>query len=171
MQDSYNYENDDEDYISKSQLKREMHALQDLGDKIVKLKQGDFITIPLEGDLQEAILTARRIKSREGLRRQMQYIGKLLRTTDITAIEQAFNEIENGRKQAAARFHYLEKLRDTVLEEGLNSIEKIVAEFPTTDRQHLRQLILQANKEKSNNKPPAAARKIFKYLKEMDDHQ
>lgn len=169
MQEDYQHDEIDDDYISKSQLKREMHALQELGEKIVKLKQGQFLTIPLEGDLQEAILTARRIKSREGLRRQMQYIGKLLRTTDISAIEEAFNEIENGRKTAAARFHYLEALRDTILLEGINSINKIVDEFPATDRQHLRQLILQANREKKNNKPPAAARKIFKYLKEMDD--
>ena len=67
---------------SKSELKREMLGLQKLGEKIVKLSAGQFALIPLEGVLQEAIETARKIKSREGLRRQMQYIGKLLRDMD-----------------------------------------------------------------------------------------
>lgn len=165
---SEEYQEDDSDYISKSQLKREMHDLQTMGEKIVKLKAGELATIPLEGDLEEAILTARRIKSREGLRRQMQYIGKLLRTADTTPIENAFNELENGRKEAAEKFKQLEHWRDRLVEEGLGSVESVMEKFPQADRQHLRQLVLQAAKEKKLNKPPSAARKLFKYLRELE---
>ena len=154
---------------SKTEIKRQMHALQQLGEKIVKLPKGKFDTIPLEGRLQEAILTARRIKSREGLRRQMQFIGKLLRDMDITPIEEAFQELENGRVEAAQRFHALEELRDQLVEQGPKSIEPVIAQYPQADRQHLRQLVMQAGKEKKANKPPTAARKIFKYLRELDE--
>ena len=164
----YDDEDDQDLPPSKSDLKREMHALQQLGEKIVKLPSGQFATIPLEGALEEAITTARRIKSREGLRRQMQFIGKLLRTTDISAIEAAFQELENGRIQAAQHFHELEQWRDTLIEQGPKSIESVIEKYPQADRQHLRQLVLQAGKEKKANKPPAASRKIFKYLRELD---
>lgn len=161
-------EDDHELAPSKSELKRQMLELQKLGEKIVKLSAGQLALIPLEGKLEEAITTARRIKSHEGLRRQMQYIGKLLRDTDISTIEAAFQEIENGRLAAAQHFKSLEALRDTLLEEGPNSIELVLTRYPTANRQQLRQLLLQANREKKNNKAPAAARKLFKYIRELD---
>lgn len=164
----YQDEDDQDLPPSKSDLKREMHALQQLGEKIVKLPNGQFATIPLEGKLEEAIATARRIKSREGLRRQMQYIGKLLRDTDISEIESAFQDLESGRIEAAQHFHELEQWRDRLIEQGPKSIESVIEKYPQADRQHLKQLVLQANKEKKANKAPAAARKLFKYLRELD---
>ena len=154
---------------SKSELKREMLALQKLGGVIVKLSNGDLATIPLDPALSEAVQVARRIKSNEGLRRQMQYIGKLMRSTDIDAIERAMESLENGRKQAADKFHELEKWRDKLLEQGPNGSEHVVERFPDADRQYVRQLIMQANKEMKLNKPPAASRKLFRYLRELDN--
>lgn len=154
---------------SKSELKREMLALQKLGEKIVKLSNGDLATIPLDHKLADAVQIARRIKSHEGLRRQMQYIGKLMRTTDIELIEQAIQKLEDGRKQIAEQFHQLENWRDELIELGPNSIELVIEKFPHADRQHLRQLIMQANKEKKLNKPPAASRKLFRYLRELEE--
>jgi ribosome-associated protein len=156
-----------EEEISKSALKREMTALQELGVAIVKLSGGQFATIPLEGQLQEAILTARRLKSREGLRRQMQFIGKLMRSIDITGIETAYQQLLDGKRNKAKAFHAMEVLRDQLLEDGVSKIEEIIGLYPDADRQHLRQLVMQAAKEKSNNKPPAASRKLFKYLREV----
>lgn len=162
-------EPDDDDLLpSKSQIKREMHALQQLGERIVKLPAGQLAQIPLEGKLEEAITTARRIKSHEGLRRQMQYIGKLLREIDTDAIEQAFIEIESGRQADNRRFHEMEQWRDQLINEGPKSIEAVVNKYPSADRQHLRQLVMQANKEKKQNKPPASSRKLFRYLRELD---
>lgn len=165
------WNNDDAEeiiYVSKSEMKRDMLAIQALGEAVVKLSQGQFDTIPIEDEtLAEAIHTARRIKHREGLRRQMQYIGKLMRKTDISAIETAYNKLQEGRKEQARKFHQLEQWRDQLIEKGPNAIEEVMTKHPQADRQHLRQLVMQANKEAKLNKPPASARKLFRYLKEL----
>jgi ribosome-associated protein len=168
-----NFLNDDEEeiiYVSKSEMKRDMLALQQLGENVVKLSQGQFETIPIADEtLAEAILTARRIKHREGLRRQMQYIGKLMRKTDISEIEAAYQKLLDGRRDEARKFHLLEEWRDKLIEDGPKSIEQVIEKHPDADRQHLRQLIVQANKESKLKKPPASARKLFRYLKELAD--
>ena len=170
MNDENNFDQEEEEiiYVSKSEMKRDMLALQDLGETIVKLGKGDFATIPLDDEiLAEAIHTARRITHREGLRRQMQYIGKLMRKIDVTAIEAALQTINNGRQEDARKFHELEMWRDRLIEEGPKSIEQVMEKYPQADRQYLRQLVMQAIKEKQNNKPPASSRKLFRYLKEL----
>lgn len=166
------FENEEEEiiYVSKSELKRDMLALQKLGEAIVKLSQGQFDTIPLDDEtLADAIHTARRIKHREGLRRQMQYIGKLMRKLDISAIEAAYQKLQDGRREDARKFHQLEEWRDQLIERGPSATEEVIEKHPHADRQHLRQLIMQSNKEKKLNKPPASSRKLFRYLKDLAD--
>lgn len=152
---------------SKSERKREMQALQEVGEAIIKLSDGEFATIPLEGELLTAITLARRLKSGEGLRRQMQYVGKLMRHADTAAIQFALQDLQNGRALHNQRFHQLEQLRDVLLTEGVNAMEQVLEPYPNADRQHLRQLIMTAVKEREQEKPPAAARKLFKYLREL----
>lgn len=161
---------DDQERPSKTALKREMEALQKLGTRLVGLSNADLARVPIDDpDLEEAIATARRLKSREGLRRQMQYIGKLMRRIDASGIEAALLEQERGQKALAKRFHELEELRDTMLEQGPSSVAAALQRFPNADRQRLRQLLLQAGKEQAANKPPAAARKLFRYLRELQE--
>ena len=167
MNDSANNNFLDDERPSKSARKREMQALQDIGTTIVKLSDGELATIPLEGDLQEAILTARRIKSHEGLRRQLQFIGKLMRLSDTRAIEAALYDLEHGRQQHNQHFHQLEKLRDELIAQGVSAMDKVLETYPQADRQHLRQLITAAVKEREQEKPPASARKLFRYLREL----
>jgi ribosome-associated protein len=153
---------------SRTEIKKEMQALQELGKTIVELSKGQLATIPLDDPtLAEAISTARRIKSREGLRRQMQFIGKLLRKLNVEPIQKAMQQLQEGRKEQALAFHQLEQWRDQVIENGPNQLDEVFERFPNADRQHLRQLILQANKEKKQDKPPAAARKLFRYFREL----
>ena len=152
---------------SKSERKREMQALQELGEAIVGLSDGELASIPLEGTLLEAVTLARRLANREGLRRQLQYIGKLMRESDTDAIAAAYEELLNGRQLLNQKFHQLEQMRDRLLAEGLDAIAPVLDEYPHADRQHLRQLIAAATKEREQNKPPAAARKLFKYLREL----
>ncbi|MEE8058912.1 MAG: ribosome biogenesis factor YjgA [Pseudomonadales bacterium] len=169
--DKSKFNQDEEDiiYVSRSEIKRDMLALQKLGEAIVQLSPGQLSTIPLEDEtLAEAIHTARRIKHREGLRRQMQYIGKLMRKVDTEAIKKAYQTLLDGRTQQAQQFHALEQWRDQLIENGPKSIEEVMTKFPLADRQRLRQLVMQANKEKKNNKPPATARKLFRYLRELE---
>ena len=154
---------------SKTARKKEMTALQDVGQKIVALKERELATIPLDEDLLDAVMTARRLKSREGLRRQMQYIGRLMRQANADPILAALEQLETGRKDHARRFHELENWRDELLEQGFDGIESVMQRYPNADRQHLRQLLLQAGKEKARNAPPAASRKLFRYLRELDE--
>lgn len=156
-----------DDKPSKSEKKREMQALQEVGEAIIKLSDGEFATIPLEGELLTAIVLARRLKTGEGLRRQMQYVGKLMRHADTSAIQAALQDLQNGRALHNQRFHQLEQLRDVLLTEGVNAMDKVLELYPNADRQHLRQLITTAVKEREQEKPPAAARKLFKYLREL----
>lgn len=156
--------------VSKTEMKRDMLALQELGQAIVGLSEGQLATIPLEDEiLADAIHTARRIKHREGLRRQMQYIGKLMRKIDTEDIAIAYKKLQDGRKQQARQFHDLELWRDKLITSGQAAIQEVLEKFPSADRQHLRQLILQAQKEQSTEKAPAAARKLFRYLRELSE--
>jgi ribosome-associated protein len=153
---------------SKSARKREMLALQELGEAIVKLSDGELALIPLEGELAAAVAIARRINnSNEGLRRQLQFIGKLMRQGDISAIEAAYRELQNGRQLLNQQFHQLEQLRDRLLSEGPSAMNEVLELYPQADRQHLRQLINAAVKEREAGKPPAAARKLFRYLRDV----
>lgn len=152
---------------SKSAVKREMLALQALGEALVALSEGDLATIPLEEPLLEAIHTARRIKSREGRRRQLQYIGKLMRKIDVTELQAAYDDLLNGRQLHNQQFHELEALRDQLVEVGPESIGEVVERYPAADRQHLRQLIVAARREREAERPPASARKLFRYLREL----
>lgn len=153
---------------SKSARKRAMSALQELGEAIVKLSDGELALIPLEGELAAAVAIARRINnSNEGLRRQLQFIGKLMRQGDISAIEAAYRELQNGRQLLNQQFHLLEQLRDRLLAEGPSAMNEVLERYPQADRQHLRQLINAAVKEREAEQPPAAARKLFRYLREV----
>ena len=153
--------------VSRTEIKRIAEALQATGKELVELKAGDLAKIPLPAQPEEAISIARRIKSNEGLRRQMQYIGKVMRDIDAEPIQQALDNLKEGNKDEARHFHKLEGLRDDLLKDGDPAIEKVVAEYPMAERQRLRQMIKQAQKESAAKKPPAAARKLFKYLREL----
>ena len=155
--------------VSKTTIKREMKALQEIGETLVALSPKDLAKIPIESEqLVDAICLARNINAHGGKKRQLQYIGKLMRNIDPEPITRALRLFRDGQKQAANQFHQLEEIRDQLITDGPNGIEAIVNLFPQTDRQHLRQLVLQAKREEKKQKPPAARRKIFKYLRELD---
>ena len=151
---------------SKSALKREMTNLQKIGEKLVNLSPGKLAKIPMPEELFEAVMLARRLKNREGKRRQMQYIGKCMRSADsqkIIAALESFDHQSEGFRQEQRR---LEQWRDRLIAEGDRAISELMLESPEIDRQHLRQLVRQAHKEAAKNKPPTASRKIFAYLRD-----
>ena len=150
---------------SKSELKREMTALQELGKRLVDLPDKQLHRIVMPEELQKAVSLAKALKSHSALRRQMQYIGVLMRRIDIGPIRQAVLEIDEGQKSKIREFHHLELLRDSLLEEDDSVNEKIISRFPDADIQRLRQLIRNARKEKKANKPPTQSRALFKYLR------
>ena len=154
---------------SKSQVKRECHQLQDLGDEIIKLSSDDLNSLELPGDLREAILIAHKIKSRSGLKRQRQYIGKLLRGYDSEAIASQLQKIRHRHDTNTAQFKRLEQWRNKLVDNDKAVLDEIIERFPDIDRQHINQLIRAAQQENQHDKPPAASRKLFKYLRELEE--
>ncbi|MGW8227757.1 MAG: ribosome biogenesis factor YjgA [Gammaproteobacteria bacterium] len=157
----------DEAPVSKSQRKREAHALQALGESLVKLNKSALAQIPLPNDLRNAIDEARRLHQHGALKRQLQYIGKLMRQCDVEPIRTAFEKVTNSFREDVEQHHELEQWRDRLLSDGDPVLEKLLIEYPEVDRQHLRQLIRTAQKETASGKPPKAARELFRYLREV----
>ncbi|WP_113907041.1 ribosome biogenesis factor YjgA [Aliidiomarina celeris] len=159
---------DDDSRLNKSARKREVHAITDLGAKLVDMPPSQVAELPIDGHILEAITLARKIRNKHvGFKRQIQYIGKLLRNSDPEPIFEALAERERAHLHEQQQFHALEKWRDRLMEEGDDCIQAVVDEWPHADRQHLRQLIRTARKQRELNKPPAAFRELFKYLREL----
>lgn len=151
---------------SKSQLKREMHALQALGERIIAMSPAERARLPLSEDMLAAVEETGRIRSHEGRRRHMQYVGKVMRREDLTAIQAVFDEIEQEERRRDLAFHRLEKWRDRLIDEDDNAVEAFIAEHPDADRQALRQLIRNAKSERERGKPPTNARRLFKLIRD-----
>jgi ribosome-associated protein len=163
-----NQEEEDEEiiWVSKSEIKRDAEELKRLGAEMVDLGKNSLDRLPLDEELREAIELAQRIK-KEGRRRQLQLIGKLLRARDPDPIYQALDKLKNRHNQQVALFHKLEALRDRLVEQGDDAIAEVLNLYPAADRQQLRSMIRNAQKEKATNKPPKAYRQIFQYLREL----
>ncbi|USD41456.1 ribosome-associated protein [Vibrio sp. SCSIO 43135] len=154
-------------WVSKTEMKNDMEELQKLGEELVGLKPSVLEKFPLSEDLADAIKDAQRFKN-EARRRQLQYIGKLMRNEDPEPLQAALDKVRNKHSQATAELHKLEQLRDRIVEEGDSAIAEAVEQYPQADRQRLRQLARQANKEKKAGKPAKAYREIFQVLKELN---
>ena len=159
----------DDDFIderpSKTRRKKDMHALQDIGADLVALSKDRLKQVPLDEDLRTAVELAQKINSHEGKRRQMQYIGKLMRTRDAAPIQTLLDMWSGESKAAAAQLHLLERWRERLLESD-EALTEFASEYPQAELQELRTCIRNARKEKENNKPPKAFREIFQHLKQ-----
>lgn len=161
-------EDDEIIWVSKSEIKRDAEALKDLGAELVDLGKNALDKIPLDADLRAAVELAQRIK-KEGRRRQLQLIGKMLRQRDPEPIQIALDKLNNRHNQQVALFHKLEQIRDRLIDESDDAISLVLELYPQADRQQLRSLIRNAKKEKATNKPPKSARQIFQYLRELSE--
>ncbi len=157
----------DFDGPSKSQRKRDSTALQKLGAALVELSAERLAKIAMTDSLRAAVCDARGIVKHEARRRQMQYIGKLMRSTDAQPIQAALDAIAGISSAENARMHRLERLRAQLLENEAVALAEILAAHPAADVQQLRQLRRNALKEKEMNKPPRAFREIFHVLKTL----
>ncbi|WP_455815503.1 ribosome biogenesis factor YjgA [Pseudomonas graminis] len=164
--DNEEEEDDEIIWVSKSEIKRDAEELKRLGGELVELGKNSLDKIPLDEDLRAAIELAQKIK-KEGRRRQMQLIGKMLRSRDEEPIRTALDKLKNRHNQQVALFHKLEVLRDRLVEKGDDAVPEVLNLYPHADRQQLRAMIRNAQKEKAANKPPKAYRQIFQYLREL----
>jgi len=154
---------------SRSQLKRDSQKLKNLGEQLVDMPENHLQKFDLDESLKSAIYEARRLKNRDARRRQIQYIGKLMRNLDLAEIEQSMNRLNHQSQTYRQHFSKLETWRERLINEGDSAIDALIAIYPDADRQQLRNLQRQANREIELKKPPTASRKLFKYLKELAD--
>jgi len=158
---------DEEEGKSKSQVKREMHELQKLGEELVALSAAARAKIPLDDELQDALQLADKLgNKREALRRHIQFIGRLMRTRDIEPIEQALAVIRNTNQAATRQFHKVEHWRDKLLADN-DAVTEFIAAYPDVDVQQLRQLIRNAKKEQEKQQPPKYFRELFQLIKPL----
>ena len=151
---------------SKSSLKREMLALQALGKKLSELTPDALKKMPLDENLLDAILQHQKMFQREAGRRHLQLIGKLMREADIEAVKLAYENTQTGGIEAGRSLHELEHWRTRLLDEGDKAVGEALQTFPGIEAQPLRQLIRDAKREATQQKPPVALRKLFQYLKQ-----
>lgn len=152
---------------SKTQRKKDMAALQKLGEALMGLPESQLAKIPLPDDLLESIHLARSLKTHESKRRQLQYIGKIMRGIDPLPIQIALKNIQMTREEHTSQFHQLEQWRDRLISEGDDALQKFLELYPKADRQHLRQLIRKAQHDRANNKKTGGETELFKYLRNL----
>ena len=154
---------------SKSELKRQMTVLQKLGEELVNEARDRVKRVPMPEDVRDAILECQLIKDHEGRRRQLQYVGKKMRTLDedeVAAIQRTIDSWKGLSKADTAAMHAMERRRDKLLTDD-KALTVLLSENPELDVQHLRTLIRNARKEQAENKPPKAYREIFQILKQI----
>jgi ribosome-associated protein len=151
------------DRPSKSQRKREMTALQDLGESLLRLSTAELARIDLPPELREAIAEMARTGSHEARRRQRQYIGKLMRQVDPEPLRAAIGDATGESKQAVALMHRCERLRDALLADD-GALDGVLAELPGADVQQLRSTIRAARREHGAGQPPRHARQLYRWL-------
>jgi ribosome-associated protein len=153
-----------EEIPSKTKLKQRMLELQALGAALVKLPEGQLAAMPMPENLAAAVTEARRISSHEGRRRQVQYIGKLMRNLDPEPIRAALAELAGQSAGARAKQQQLERWRARLIEDD-EALTEYASAHPDADLQALRTLIRNARKEIAEAKPPRAQRELFRFLR------
>lgn len=158
---------DEIDLVSKSQLKRESHAIQDLGKRLAALPPDQLARIPLDEPVLEAISLAKRIQNkRSALKRHYQFLGKLLRSRDTDPIFAALAEIDNESQVSIQLHHRAERWRDRIVEQGNDAIDALIEELPASDRQKLRQLWRNYSKSGNESAKTRHARLIYKEIRQ-----
>jgi len=154
---------------SKSELKRQSNELQKLGEQLIDAPRDRVKRVEMPEDVKEAILVCQTITNHEGRRRQLQFVGKKMRTLDeeeVAVIQRAIESWKGASKAETASLHALERRRDKLLADD-NALTPLLEEYPELDVQQLRTLIRNARKEQAENKPPKAYREIFQILKDV----
>jgi ribosome-associated protein len=170
MNDTTEDDFDEYDGPSKSEIKRQMLARQDLAKTLSQLSSDAIKSLPVDEKLKEKLLETEKIKSFGAIKRHTLYLGKLMRPYDdeeIAAIQARLDAIQGVNKVEIAKMHFLEQLREDLLQQE-NRLTQLIEDHPEIDIQELRTLIRNAKKEKEMNKPPKAYREIFQLLKSLD---
>jgi len=156
----------DEEKPSKTQRKRAMHELQALGERLVELNSEQLAAVALPEGLREAVERARRITKREARRRQLQYIGRLMRSVDPEAVREKLKAWDGVSAEETARLHRIERWRDRLIEDD-GALGVLAGAHPGIDTQRLRALVRNTREERNAGRPPRAYRELFRALREI----
>jgi ribosome-associated protein len=154
----------DEQEPSKTRRKQQMHDLQALGERLARLGSDQLSRLELPDTLLEALLEAKRMKSREALRRQLQYVGRIMREVDPEPIRAGLEVFDGKSRAQTAWLHLLERWRNRLLTDD-DALGELLAAYPGADLQRLRTLVRAAHKEQAAGKPPRSFRVIFEELR------
>ena len=156
---------------SKQQQKREAEAVQVLGKTIVDLPPAQYKQVlerlVLPEKLTEAMEQCRGMKAREARRRQLQYIGKLMRDIDPEPMQRVLDQFRQGGQVARTQLHELETWRERLLAQGDSALQELLQQYPDVDLKKICQLINTAQHESAHRQTPKAARLLFRYLREL----
>jgi ribosome-associated protein len=158
------------DRPSKSQLKREMHELQELGSALIALPKDALKRMPMPEKLDDAVREARRITDHEGKRRQVQYVGRVMRSLldeETAALRTALDTYNGVNKAETAKLHWIERTREKLLADDA-ALTDFIRQHPNADPQQGRTLIRNARKEAQQSKPPRYFRELFQWIKNAD---
>ena len=150
---------------SRTQLKREVQTLQKLGERLVELTPEQLQQIPMEEELLEAVLLAKKLKKHEAKRRQLQYIGSWMRQVDPEPIQIALSRVYQEHQADIHVFRQTEKWRDQLLSGDSALILTLTERFKDMDAQKILRLIESSRSEKAAGRQPKASRALFRYLK------
>ena len=157
----------DGEILSKTKKKAQSHALQKLGIELVDLSKERLASMQLPETLAEAVREAQRITAHEGRRRQMQYIGRLMRDIDPAPIQERLDAWRGQSKTEIARQHGMERLRDKLVADD-SALTEFAQKHPGVDLQALRNLIRNARKEAAEGRAPKSYREIFKVIRDAE---
>jgi len=155
--------------LSKSQRRREALELKDLARKLIRMSPTQLDRIPLELPIRAAVDEARRIPSNVAAKRQLQYVAKLLRRCDPAPMVAAMTALEQDARLVTARQHRAESWRDYLVDSGDQALSSLLQQRGDVDIQAIRQFIRSAQAQAASGKPPAAARSLFRLLRELDE--
>jgi len=156
------------DLVSKSQRKRDADALFDLGRSLCKLSEAQLRKIELTESIRDAVNKTRRIKAHVAHKRELQYLAKLLRQIDTTAIAEGLKQALAPGHDEKRRLHRIEAWRERLLTEGDPALTQLMRSHHAIDAQQFRNLLRQAQRQSERQLPPAAARQLFKLLRTLD---
>ena len=151
--------------VSKTRRKQDMHALQSLGETLARLPGEQLSRLDLPDSLRDAIVQARQISQRGALRRQLQYIGRLMRDVDADHIRNQLESVQAGAVKDVAILHRAERWREQLLNDE-DSLAKFVSAFPSTDIQKLRTLLRNTKRETEQQRPPRHFRELLRAIRQ-----
>lgn len=158
----------DDEKPSKTRRKKDMHALQSLGEALVELSPEQLQSVEIPESLRDAVLDAKRLNKHEARRRQMQYIGKLMRGVDAGPIRAKLDEYAGRSAVATAALHRAERWRDRLMDDE-QAFSEFAQAYPHADLQPVRTAVREARKERAAERPPRHYRELYRLIKAIDE--